>query len=80
MSVLSARSHLIATGVSESIYEASLTISVTLSGPTPRDLVLTGRRSYAGATPLAAAAARAEAFDALTPTLIADAVDWLLYR
>ena len=72
MSVLSARSHLIATGVSESIYEASLTISVTLSGPTPRDLVLTGRRSYAGATPLAAAA--------LTQTLIADAVDWLLYR
>ncbi len=78
VTVLSAQSSLTASSGELTIYEARLSLSVVLAGPSPRQIVLTGQRTYAGSEPLAASTARAEAFEALAGELMSDAADWLL--
>ncbi len=78
VSVLSAETALAASSSVQVVYEARLSLSVVLSGPAPRQVVLSGRRTYQAASPLAASAARATAFDVLAEELMSDAADWLL--
>lgn len=77
--VLAAESRLVAaSGDGAVVYEARLSLSLRLAGPAPRQLVLTGQRSYAATGPLEASLARAAAFEDLTTELMSDAADWLL--
>lgn len=78
VSVLSADTGLTASSTAQVVYEARLSLSVVLSGPAPRQVVLSGQRTYQADSPLAASAARARAFDVLAQELMSDAADWLL--
>ena len=78
LTVLSAQSGLQASDGSQTVYTARLSVSVTLAGPAPRQVVLTGQRTFSGQTPLQASTARAAAFETLSEELMADAADWLL--
>ena len=69
-----------ATGL-QRVHRARLSIELQLLGPAPRAVVLSGERGY-GVDPadgLAAAQARAAAFQALADQLAQDALLWLSY-
>ncbi len=78
VAVLSADTGLVASSSAHVVYEARLSLSVQLTGPAPRQVVLSGKRTYSAASPLAASTARAAAFDELARELMSDAADWLL--
>ena len=78
ITVLSAESRLVASGAGGVVYEARLSLSLSLAGPAPRRIVLAAQRSYSAAGPMDASLARAAAFEALASELMSDAADWLL--
>lgn len=79
--VLSAQNRTLAPGADRQVHEVALAVQVVAAGPSPREVVLRGARSYTIPTtgPRDAAQARAAATVALCEELMDDAVEWLLF-
>lgn len=82
LTVLSEESGVVATNNGSQLHVARLVVEVQTTGARPRSVIVRGARSYPvdPGAPLAAAAARAAAIEALAAELMEDAVEWLLYQ